>query len=390
MFQDRPCPYFGECGGCSLQNIEYPQQLKMKEERLRQYLRYFQVLDDIEKIEPIKEADSIWYYRNKMEFSFYHKDKLILGLHRKGSPQVIDIDNCLIFSQKGCLLARKVYNFFKERNFPAYNVFNHKGILRHLVVKEAKFTGEILINLVTTSQGEIPGKELIEYLEHDLVGENVKSFIWTINDSLSDAVVVDKEILLWGRDYIIEEMDSLKFKIQSQSFFQTNPVGVRYIYRRIKSLVKEADPKLILDLYSGIGAISLYLADIGGDIKGVELVKSAVQDAYGNLRLNNIRNVEFMNADVNRFLYENKETYRNLDCLIVNPPRQGLPKRVLKKIVSIEPKNIFYLSCNPYTLAQNLSFLRDYPYKIKFIQPVDLFPHTPHFEVLCFISRDEA
>jgi len=325
-----------------------------------------------------------------MEFSFCKQSsgELILGLHRKGRhSEITDIEECLIFSQEAMKISRKILQFLKIKNISAYDIFTREGFLRHMVLRESKFLKQLMINIVTTSKGLLPVEELLDYLKEELKGDYIKSIIWTINDSLSDAVISQDEKLLWGQRFITEKIDSLYFRIYPYSFFQTNSYGVSVLYKKISDLIKDIKACNVLDLYCGSGGISLYIHKHINHGIGVELNKEAIDNAFENLKINKVENINFFNADVKRFLIEKKGLLQNIDTVIVNPPRPGISKKVLKRILDLNPHWVIYISCNPKTVSENLSWLDFNTYRIKAIYPIDLFPHTSHLECIALIEK---
>ncbi len=385
--EEKICPYFGECGGCSLQNIEYSEQLNKKEQNLIEYLKYYEVYEKVKEFKPFVQSPKIWYYRNKMEFSFSQKNKeLILGLHKKQRvKEIVDIKECAIFSTRAMKVARKLLELFNKEGYSAYDVFKRKGFLRHLVLRETKFTQELMINIVTTSAKELDKEKILKILQEDIDSGYVKSVYHTVNDSASDAVIFEKCSLLAGREYIIEKLDDLYFKIYPESFFQTNSECVLLLYKNAQKYSDFDREKNVLDLYCGAGVLSLFLAKNSKKVKGVEIVEKAVLNAFENAELNKIKNTEFIQGDVAKILYFKREDFKNTELVVCNPPRAGMSKKVLRRIFDINPKYIIYISCNPKTLAENLYQIKE-KINIRFIEPYDFFPHTLHLETLAFLE----
>ncbi len=382
------CPYFGECGGCSLQDIEYSEQLDQRKQRLVEYLKYYEIYEKIREFKELVQSPQIWYYRNKMEFSFSQKNnkELILGLHKKQRvKEIVDIKECAIFSKKAIKIARCLLELFNKEGYSAYDVFKRKGGLRHLVLREAKFTQELMINIVTTSAQQLNKEKILKTLQEYIDSGYVKSVYHTINDSPSDAVIFKECSLLAGREYIIEKLGNLYFKIYPQSFFQTNPYCVLLLYQNTQKYSDFNKEKKVLDLYCGAGVFSLFLAENSREVKGIELNSQAVKNAFENAGLNKINNAEFLEGDVAKVLYFKREEFKNTDLIICNPPRAGVNKKVLKRIFEINPKYIIYVSCNPQSLSENLYQIKE-KVSIKFIEPYDFFPHTLHLETLAFLE----
>lgn len=256
---DRLCQHFGVCGGCACQDVPYGQQLKQKESVIAQAIQQQNVDIQLSQVHPSAQQ---WFYRNKMEFAFGDgPDGIICGLHAKGKHnQIIPLKECLIFSEDVSLLLAAVVEEARQKKYPAYNKYTHEGILRHLVIKESKALPQIMINLVTTSQGVLDAASFIERISHLSLKKSVVSIVRTINDSYSDAVLVEHQEQLFGCDYIVEEIADLKYMITPQSFFQVNPRTVLQWYKRIAYFCRLQPSSQLLDLYCGNGGIGLYLS----------------------------------------------------------------------------------------------------------------------------------
>ncbi|HKL98941.1 MAG TPA: 23S rRNA (uracil(1939)-C(5))-methyltransferase RlmD, partial [Mobilitalea sp.] len=373
------CRSFGECGGCTYQSISYESQLEMKKEQVKRLLD--QVCEDY-TFEGILGSPSEWGYRNKMEFSFGDEIKngpLSLGLHKKGSfHDILTVADCAIVDQDYNKILSSVLEYFKELGLDYFHKLTHMGYLRHLLVRKAVKTGEILINIITTSQEEaisydsifIKFKELL--LSLDLEGKIV-GILHTYNDSDADIVRNDNTILLYGRDYIYEELLGLKFKISTFSFFQTNSLGAEILYSKVREYVGDTKDKDIFDLYSGTGTIAQLLAPIAGHITGVEIVEEAVQAAGENATMNGLTNCEFIAGDVLKVIdsLDNKP-----DIIVLDPPRDGIHPKALDKIINFGVDRIVYISCKPTSLIRDLEVLQAKGYKVEKVCVVDMFPQT--------------
>lgn len=380
------CEAFTKCGGCNLQNLSYEKQLKLKENQLIQSLKRIGHIDliDVELL-PIIPSPKLWFYRNKMEFSFGSSDdEISLGLHPKGSyKEIVDLDDCPIFSPQTGAILRTVKEFAKKRRMLPYDNFSHKGMLRHLIVREAKFTNRVMINLVATQRVE-GMEELRDMLIEKIV--DIKTILWTQSRKIADAVIPDKEEAIMGNRYILESMNGISFKITPWSFFQPNPYITLILYKRIIDFIKE--DKTILDLFSGSGGVSLFLAREGKKVIGIELNRKSVESAIDSMKMNGIRDCEFIEGDVRKVLYERKEWRGKIDAAIVDPPRSGLSKKIVKRIVELKAPKIVYVSCNPSTLSRDIALFKESRYSLKKIQPLDMFPHTHHIETIALLSYD--
>lgn len=383
---ENKCPHFGQCGGCSTQYIPYEKQLQIKEEQLLKLfkdkeIRGFDFLG-------VEKSPEEYEYRNKMEFTFGDMEKggdLTLGMHVKNRNfSIVTVDNCEIVDRDFRNILTTVVNYFNEKRLPKYRVMSHEGFLRNLVIRKAKNTGEILVNIVTTSQMEFDFKEIVDMLLKVECKGEIKGILHTINDTLSDVVQVDKLEILYGRDYIIEELLGLKFKIAPEAFFQTNSKGAEKLYSIVKDFLGDASSKVVFDLYCGTGTIGQIVAPKAKKVIGVELIEEAVKAANENAKLNGLNNCEFIAGDVAKVI---KDVKQKPDIIILDPPRPGVHPVALEYVVKFEPKEIIYVSCNPKTLVDDLKYLIDNGYKLEKVKGMDMFPHTPHVETVVKLSK---
>lgn len=391
---ESPCPHFGICGGCTYLSLPYEEQLKIKEAQVKKLLDSVLSKQGSEYIyEKIKGSPRAYEYRNKMEFSFGDEVKegpLALGMHKRGSfYDIVTVSDCRIVDEDYRRILTCVRDYFAQRKVSFYHRLRHEGYLRHLLVRKAGKTGEILIALVTTTQEEhdlIPLKE--ELLSLELEGKIV-GILHTKNDSVADAVKSDETIALYGHDYFYEELLGLKFKISQFSFFQTNTFGAEVLYETareyIGSLSEEGEQdKVVFDLYSGTGTIAQMMAPVAGKVIGVEIVEEAVEAARKNARLNGLNNCEFIAGDVLKVLDEIEE---RPDLIILDPPREGIHPKALKKIIDYKVDRIVYISCKPTSLARDLEALLENGYEVKRAVAVDQFPWTANVECIVLMSK---
>ena len=381
------CSDVKDCGGCAYQTLLYEDELKLKEE---QVLALFEK-EEIKELNylGIEKSPRVEGYRNKMEYTFGDEIKggpLVLGLHRRGRfYEIIDTDGCNIADKDFTLIRKRVMKYFRELNTAFYNKRTHEGVLRHLVIRKALSTGDILINLVTTSQGEVDpnnfAKELMSIygLEGKIIG-----ILHTINDGLADVVKADKLNLLHGREYIIEEILGLKFKISPFSFFQTNTFGAERLYSIVRDFVGNDKNNIVFDLYSGTGTIAQILSPVCKKVIGIEIVQEAVEMAGENAKLNGLDNVEFIAGDV---LKEVDNLREKPNLVIIDPPRDGIHPKAINKIIDFSPRTFIYVSCNPITLVRDLKVFMGRGYKIKNMKLMDMFPRTPHIECVVGIQK---
>lgn len=386
------CPHFEECGGCSLQNMSYDTQLKLKGDMVKS------ILDDVcgeYLYEGISGSPMEIGYRNKMEFSFgdeYKDGPLALGMHRRGSfYDIVTTRECRIVHEDFCQILGAALDYFTANDTPYYKKQQHVGYLRHLLVRRAAKTGEILVALVTTTQAETLGQEEKELLngwgqrlrELNLAG-SLAGILHIKNDSLADVVQCDEMDTLWGRDYFYEELLGMQFCITPFSFFQTNSLGAEVLYETVREYVGDTKDKVVFDLYSGTGTIAQITSPVAARVVGVEIVEEAVEAARENARRNGLDNCVFITGDVLKVVGEIAE---KPDLIILDPPRDGIHPKALKKIIDFGVERMVYVSCKPTSLARDLAVLLEHGYRVERGCCVDMFPFTGNVEVICLLSK---
>lgn len=380
------CPHFGTCGGCVYQNLPYEEQLKIKEGQVRELLE--SVCQDL-VFEGIKASPRQYGYRNKMEFSFGDEVKdgpLALGMHKRGSfYDIVSVPECRIVDKDYNKILACVLEYFREKGASFYHKLTHKGYLRHLLVRKGAKTGEILVDLVTTTQEEhdllpLVTKLMMLKLEGCIVG-----ILHTKNDSLADVIQNDGTEILTGRDSFYETLLGLNFKISPFSFFQTNSLGAEVLYETARSYVGETKNRVIFDLYSGTGTIAQMLAPVAKKVVGVEIVEEAVAAAKENAALNGLENCEFIAGDVLKVI---DNVTDKPDLIVLDPPRDGIHPKALEKIINFGVERIVYISCKPTSLVRDLEVLQARGYAVERAVAVDMFPGTGHVETVCLLSRN--
>ncbi|WP_026486866.1 23S rRNA (uracil(1939)-C(5))-methyltransferase RlmD [Caldanaerobius polysaccharolyticus] len=379
------CPAFGSCGGCMYLNVSYQEQLKIKEDMVKKLLdgagiKQFDFLG-------IKESPRENGYRNKMEFTFGRdaEGQLTLGMHKRARfYEVVPLNECMLVDQDYVEILKCALEYGRDNHLPYYDSRTHSGYMRHLVVRKALKTGEILVNLVTTTQLSADLSEFADRVKKLRLNGNVVGILHTYNDKLSDAVICEKLEVLCGRDYIVEELLGLKFKISPFSFFQTNTYGAEALYSIVKDLAGDLSGKVVFDLYCGTGTIGIVMAPWARKVIGVEIVNEAVEAAYENARLNGLDNCVFYAADVAEALTRIQDSP---DIVVVDPPRSGVSPKAIDDICGFSPEKIVYVSCNPESMVRDLRILEEKGYKVKKVKCMDMFPHTPHVECVTLMSR---
>ena len=396
--RDPVCHQFPACGGCMYQTMDYEDQLAMKARQVQDLIdealiRGGQVKAGTERaadyvFEGIQGSPLEFGYRNKMEFSFGDAVKdgpLTLGLHKKGSTyDVLTTADCKIVHEDFTKVLSCVLDYCTEQGFSYYRKMSHEGYLRHLLVRRAQTTGDILVHLVTSSQTEHDFKELTEQLLRLPLDGKIVGIMHIINDSLADVVQSDETRLLYGQDYFYETILGLKFKITPFSFFQTNSLGAEVLYTAARSYIGSTKDMTVFDLYSGTGTIAQILADVSKKVIGVEIVGEAVEAARENAVLNGLDNCEFIAGDVMKVLDEVKE---KPDFIVLDPPRDGIHPKALEKIIHYQVPKMVYISCKPSSLARDLEILLAGGYRAERVKCVDMFPGTVHVETVCLLSK---
>lgn len=386
------CPHFGQCGGCTYQNLPYEEQLKLKEGQIKAMMD--EAVDGPYIWEGIQASPRKEAYRNKMEFSFgdeYKDGPLALGMHKRGSfHDIVNVQECRIVDEDFRKILSCTLEYAKNSGLPYYHRMRHTGFYRHLLVRKAVKTGEILIDLVTTTQEEFLGhfdsQGWVETLRSLELSGRIAGILHTRNDSVADVVKDEGTDILFGQDYFYEELLGLRFKITPFSFFQTNSLGAEVLYEKARSYIGETKDKVIFDLYSGTGTIAQILAPVAKKVVGVEIVGEAVEAAKENARMNGLSNCTFWAGDVLKVIDELGEVP---DLIVLDPPRDGVNPKALEKIIRFGVEKMVYIACKPTSLARDLEMLQGRGYQVERMGCVDLFPGTYHVETVVLLSQQK-
>jgi len=400
--QKEKCNHFYDCGGCKTQDLKYEEQINQKENQIIEALNYLGKLN-VKAIEPIIKSDIIYEYRNKMEFSFSNSRWLInnekglknekpkdfaLGLHPpRRFDKIVDVDNCDIQTK----LANKILALIKketiENELAPYDIINHTGFMRNVVIKHPKYSDQVMINIITAYKQDELLIPIVSKLKK--ISPNIKSIINTINDKKSDSAYGMPQNLLYGENFIVEHLNEFEFEISADSFFQTNSIQALNMYEYIRNECNLSGSEIIYDFYCGTGTISIFVAKNAKKVYGFEIVESAIKDAKKNALKNKVKNIEFYCGDLSKMLQNYSEIIDKKPCdvIILDPPRAGLHPKTLKEVLKINPKKIIYASCNPTTQARDVRELINSNYIMGKVQPIDMFPHTHHIE--CVITLDK-
>lgn len=397
------CPHFNECGGCTYQNLSYEDQVALKESQLRELFDGVIDKETFNRVwEGVKKSPLQFEYRNKMEFSFgdlYKDGPLSLGMHKRGSfYDVVPVDSCKIVDEDYRKILNETLMFFRGVNATYFHKIRHEGYLRHLLVRKAKATGEIMVDLVTTTSMNFESgyadedtmlKAYKDCLLSLLLDGKLVSVLHTKNDLVADTITDEGTDILYGQDYFYEELLGLRFKISPFSFFQTNSKGAELLYRTAREFIGDSikEGATVFDLYSGTGTIAQVLSPAAKEVIGVEIVEEAVEAAKVNAALNGLNNCKFIAADVLKALDDISE---KPDFIVLDPPRDGIHPKALEKIIDYNVDRMIYISCKPTSLARDLKVLQSRGYRVERMCAVDMFPGTVHVETVALITRAES
>ncbi|KQL18016.1 23S rRNA (uracil(1939)-C(5))-methyltransferase RlmD [Cytobacillus solani] len=380
-----PCPIYEECGGCQLQHLRYDQQLKEKRDIVIQALERHTKLDP-SKLE-IKETigmEDPWSYRNKSQFQVGFRDgKVLAGLYGMNSHRLINIEQCAVQHPQTNKATKTVKRILQDLKIPIYNEKSKKGLVRTIVARVGIQTGELQIVLITTKK-ELPKKELIIQEIKKRLPE-VKSIIQNINGQKTSLIFGDETVNLEGSDFIQETLGDLQFELSARTFFQLNPEQTVKLYNEVKKAAALTGTEKVADAYCGVGTIGLWVADGAAEIRGMDIIPESIEDAKKNAARHGIKHAKYVTGKAEVLLPKWVKEGWKPDVIIVDPPRTGLDEQLLKTILKVKPKKVVYVSCNPSTLAKDINVLSA-SYKVKMIQPVDMFPQTAHVEAVTLLE----
>lgn len=400
---DARCNYFGTCGGCKAQDMDYGVQVQYKEKQVRDIFERMGGLTGFEFL-PIVPSEKIYFYRNKMEFSFADRRWITeeevasgeeipdrdfaLGLHiPRIYDKVLDIKECFLQSEISNDILNFTRDFFKSREVKIYSTKTHEGYLRNLVIKSAHHTGELMVNLVTASEDT----DLISQYGAELKKNfpQITTFINNINLRKAQVAVGDYENVIFGPGFIYDYIGKKKYRVSANSFFQTNTLQAEKLYDIAVGFGEFRPDDVVYDLYSGAGTIAIYLSEKVKEVYAVEAVEAAVADAKINMELNNVHNMQFIKADLNKSFYPiaEKHNFPKPDVIVADPPRSGMNPKTVADIIKLSPDRIVYVSCNPTTQIRDIKEFIENGYELLKVRPVDMFPHTYHIENVALLKR---
>lgn len=378
--QNLKCPLYKKCGGCQIQNLSYERQLSFKQ------VKVIKLLGRYHRVSEIIGMENPYHYRNKVQAAFGQRNgEIISGVYQSSTHNIVPVDSCLIEDQKADEIIVTIRKLLKSFKLKPFNDVSMKGFLRHVLIKRGFKSGEIMVVLVTAvtefpKESQFVNALLSRHPEITTVVQNV-------NNKRTSLVLGDESRVLFGSGYIEEDLCGFRFRISPKAFYQINPTQTQVLYSKAIEFAGLTGEETVLDAYCGTGTIGIIASPKAKKVIGVELNGDAVKDAKVNAQLNDIKNIEFYEDDAGRFMIKSARKAENYDVVIMDPPRAGASLDFLKCVVTLSPQKIVYISCNPETQARDLSYLTRKGYKVKKIQPVDMFPHTEHVETVALLVR---
>lgn len=378
---DTACPVYRKCGGCQLQNMDYPRQLVWKQARCQKLLGGFG------KISPIIGMKTPYHYRNKVQAAFQtdRNGRILSGVYQNSTHRLVAVDSCQTEDQTADAIIVSIRKLLKAFKLTTYDERKGYGFLRHVLVKRGFQTGEIMVVLVTGTPIFTAKKHFVTELLK--LHPEITTILQNVNNQHTSMVLGTQEKVLFGKGYITDILCGCKFRISAKSFYQINPVQTELLYGKAMELAELKGTDTVLDAYCGIGTIGIIAAKQAGRVIGVELNRDAVRDAIVNAKENQMKNIYFYCADAGEFMLDLKDAGEPLDVVFMDPPRAGSSPQFLNTLLRLAPKRVVYISCNPETLARDLQLLTKGGYQVNEIQPVDMFPHTNHVETVVLLSH---
>lgn len=381
MTEEKKCPLYKKCGGCQLQNLSYAEQLKFKQRKVEK------LLGEFAHVEPIIGMAEPYHYRNKVQAAFAtaRNGKIISGVYQSGTHSIVCVDSCLTEDRKADEIIVSIRNMLKSFRIQPYDERSDSGTLRHVLVKRGFKTNQIMVVLVTSGPIFPAKNNFVKALRKE--HPDITTIVHNINPYQTSLVLGERENVLYGTGKIEDELCGLTFRISPRSFYQINPVQTEVLYNTAMEYAGITGSEKVIDAYCGIGTIGLVASKRAGEVIGVELNRDAVHDAIANAKRNGIKNVRFFCDDAGEFMLGMAQDGEKADIVFMDPPRAGSDECFLSSLVTLAPKKVVYISCNPETQQRDLRFLTKRDYKVEKIQPVDMFPHTNHVETVVLLSH---
>lgn len=382
-----PCPVFDTCGGCQIQHLSYDGQKEFKQKMVRDAITRIGKLPDV-PVHAVKGMEDPWRYRNKSQIPFgVENGRTVAGFYESRSHTIADTDVCLIQTLEADAIMVGLKKSLVDMGIEPFEEQTHRGQLRHVVVRKARATGEIMVVLVTKKK-KFPQAEQAIALIRSLVPDTV-SIVQNINPEKTNVIFGNETLTLWGKEVIEDRIGDVRFEISARSFYQINPIQTETLYGQALEYAGLTGSETVIDAYCGIGTISLFLAQKAKFVMGVEIVPQAIEDAKRNAELNGFTNTLFEAGPAEQVIPRWYKEGKKADVLVVDPPRKGCDEQLLRTILKQRPGRVVYVSCNPATLARDLRILEDGGYRTKEVQPVDMFPQTTHCEAVAWLELAE-
>ncbi|NLI89663.1 MAG: 23S rRNA (uracil(1939)-C(5))-methyltransferase RlmD [Epulopiscium sp.] len=384
--REAKCQVADKCGGCQLQHFTYEGQLEYKRKKVKDSLERIGKIEDV-RVNPVIGMETPYFYRNKAQFPVAKKDgKVEIGFYAPRSHNIVDTDTCDIQHESNTEIIKIVRDFLEENDISIYDEVKHKGLVRHILTKVGFKTGEIMVCLVINGESLPYSDKLVNKLR---LVDGVTSIALNHNKKKGNVILGPRVTNLHGKNYIRDYIDDIQFEISPLSFFQVNPIQTEILYEKVLEYAQLSGDEIVWDAYCGIGSISLFLAKKAKKVYGVEVIKQAIEDARRNAKINKIENAEFIVGLAEEVIPEKfeKEGIKS-DVIVVDPPRKGCDESLLATIVEMHPKRLVYVSCDPGTLARDLKYLTEKGFKVREVQPVDLFPQTGHVECVVLMEQE--
>ena len=377
------CPVRKKCGGCSLLEMEYSEQLKRKEDFVRKTLK------GIVKPEAIIGMENPWHYRNKIHASFARKrdGSIVSGIYEEGTHRLVPVEDCLIQDERANRIVRDLCGLFESFKIKVYNEDTGYGLVRHVLIRTGHVSGEVMVVLVCVSPVFPSKRNFVNALRK--LHPEVTTVVLNVNDRRTSMVLGKRDIVLYGKGYIEDQLCGCTFAVSPQSFYQVNPVQTEILYRKAIEFADLHGTEKVLDAYCGTGTIGLIAAEYAGEVTGVELNPEAVRNAVSNAKRNQRKNIRFVQGDAGEYMQKMAAQRETMDVVLMDPPRAGSDEAFLSSLVTLAPEKVVYISCNPVTLARDLKYLGKRGYRVKRAVPVDMFPWTAeeHVETVVLLSR---
>ncbi|HYF82706.1 MAG TPA: 23S rRNA (uracil(1939)-C(5))-methyltransferase RlmD [Clostridia bacterium] len=378
------CGVVKRCGGCQLQHMSYETQLQYKTRQVKDAMEHLGGFKDV-VIHDTIGMDNPWRYRNKAQFPVGMDGDVAIGFYANRSHEIINTPQCSIQDEINDNVIQTVREFIKKYNISTYDENTGEGLVRHIVTRKGFRTGEVMVCIVINGNAIPSDKALVDMLLGSV--ENLKSVVLNINKTKTNVILGDRNIVIYGEEAIYDYIGEFKFRISPLSFFQVNPIQTEVLYSKALEYADLKGDEIVFDAYCGIGTISLFLSKKAKKVYGVEIVEQAIENAIENAKLNGISNAEFIVGESETVIPEMYDKGIKADVIVVDPPRKGCDEKLLDVIVRMGPDRVVYVSCNPATLARDLKYLSERGYRVKEIQPVDMFPQTVHVECVCCLQR---